>query len=111
MSNVRINTQVKFNHLPKIATGMHARAASFVAKAAFDIQAHAQERAPVDTGVLKASIQARQIGPLHWQVTVGAHYGIYQEYGTRFMPAHPFLNPAIEQVRPMFLLAMRKVVL
>jgi hypothetical protein len=33
---------------------------------------------------------------------VGAEYGIFQELGTRFMSAQPFLAPAAEAARPDF---------
>jgi hypothetical protein len=32
----------------------------------------------------------------------GKEYGIYQEFGTRKMRAHPFMTPAAETVRPAF---------
>ncbi len=35
-------------------------------------------------------------------VIVGAPYGIYQNYGTRFMPGKPFFEPGIEATRPIF---------
>lgn len=101
---------IKNNDFGKIAAGMEPKAARFIAKAAQDIQAQAQTRAPVDTGILRASIQAVQVSPLHWQVRVGADYGVYVEYGTRHMAAQPYLNPAVEAVRPAFLAAMQKVV-
>ena len=45
---------------------------------------------------------ARWVTTSQWLITVGAEYGIYQEYGTRFMPAHPYFTPAVEAVRPQF---------
>ena len=35
-------------------------------------------------------------------VADGVNYGIHQEFGTVKMAAHPFMVPAIEQVRPGF---------
>src|SRR5260221_14171422 len=35
-------------------------------------------------------------------VAVGASYGIYVEYGTRFMPAQPFFEPAVALAQPVF---------
>lgn len=107
--------QVLDNQFPKIIAGLEPQARAIVAKAALDIQAHAQGRAPVDTGTLKNSIRARQIGgngatgSVRWQVTVGADYGIYVEYGTVHMAARPFLTPAVDAVRPAFLAAMKQV--
>lgn len=33
-------------------------------------------------------------------VIVGANYGIYLEYGTKFMAARPFFGPAVEAIAP-----------
>ena len=40
-------------------------------------------------------------------VADGVHYGIYQEFGTSKMAAHPFMSPAIEAIRPSFIAAFR----
>jgi HK97 gp10 family phage protein len=105
-----VTWKVIYNHLPQIAKGMENRAAQIVAKTALDIEAGAKVRAPVDTGTLRASIQARRISPTHWIVTVGVDYGIYLEYGTRFMGARPYFGPAIRAVRSSFNQAMKGVV-
>lgn len=97
------------NDLPKIIKGMEPKAARIVAKAALDIQAGAQRRAPVDTGTLRASIQAKRISATHWEVWVGVDYGIYLEYGTVRMAARPYLRPAVAEVADGFRKAMRKV--
>lgn len=89
-----------------------ARVEAAVAKAAFDIEANAKVRAPVDTGALKNSIQASEEtgNPTAWRVGDGVEYGIYQEFGTRFMPAHPWLVPAVEAVRSEFLEVIKSAV-
>lgn len=94
----------------KIAAELEPRAARVVRKAALDLEGHAKGRAPVDTGFLRSSIQAVQVGPLHWQVRVGADYGVYVEYGTRYMAAQPYLNPAADLIRGPFVQAMKSVV-
>lgn len=104
-----ITVEVVYNKLPQISAAMRPKAEAIVAKVALDIQAGAQGRAPVRTGTLKNSIQAKRIGPMHWEVWVGVDYGIYVEKGTRHMGAQPFLRPAVDGVRGAFLQAMRKV--
>lgn len=104
-----ITTRVVFNNFPAIKRNMVALAENATAKAAMDMEAGMKTRAPVDTGFLKNSIQARQVGPAHWRVTVGADYGIYLEYGTRFMSARPFFFPAVAEVGPSFMAAMRRI--
>jgi len=102
-----VTIRVVYNRLPALAKGLETKAGRVVAKAALDIQAHAQTRAPVDTGNLRASIRAQKVGPTSWRVLVGADYGIYVEMGTRHMAAQPYLGPAVDAVRASFLQAMR----
>lgn len=97
------------NKLGSIALGMEGKAAEIIQKTAFDLQSRAQLYAPVDTGNLRASIQAKEVTKLHWQVIVGAEYGAYVEFGTRFMAAQPYLIPAADQVRDSFIQAMKRV--
>ena len=109
-STTDVKWKVVYNHFPKIIAGMDDRAAQIVAKTALDIEAGAKVRAPVDTGNLRASIQATKISKTHWRVTVGADYGIYLEYGTRNMAARPYFTPAINAVVGQFRQAMKGVV-
>ena len=50
--------------------------------------------APVDTGRLKGSITGRSDADTAY-IGTNVYYGIYQEYGTYKMAAHPFLKPGI----------------
>lgn len=110
----RVHVRVVFNDFDKIGRKLHARAEELVAKAAHDIEAHTKEgilaHGLVDTGALLNSVQARQLGPMRWVVEVGQSYGIYHEFGTRYLPARPFLHPAVEQVAPAFLAGLRQLV-
>lgn len=106
-NRVTMKWRVVENDFPRIIRGMETKAEAMVAKAALDIQAHAQNNAPVDTGTLKNSIQATRVGQAHWRVVVGADYGMYVEWGTVNQAAQPFLQPAILSVTPTFLRALR----
>lgn len=57
--------------------------------------------APVDTGRLKNSIiiEPTFFGATKYDVFDGVDYGIHQEYGTFKMAAHPFMRPALIQVK------------
>jgi len=65
------------------------------------------ERAPALTGFLKSQItmssKATGGDEGSLQVMVGpskkAYYGIFQEFGTRFQKANPFMRPAFEQTK------------
>lgn len=102
--------RVRSNHFPQIMATLPERADQIVAKTALDLEGWAKNFAPVDTGTLRASIQAIKIGLAHWKVQVLVHYGAYVEFGTVKMAAQPFLQPALNKVRPAFLQALRTVV-
>lgn len=74
-----------------------------------NVEMFAKVKAPVRTGNLKRSIQRTLISPGHHKVTVGAYYGVYVEYGTRYMHAQPFFRPAIELARQKLQIDMRRV--
>lgn len=98
--------RVVFNHFGKVADALEAKAALVVAKTAHDLEANAKAQAPVDTGNLRNSIQSRPMGPLAWEVAVGAEYGLYVEMGTRHAPAQPYFLPAVERVSGPFQAAL-----
>ena len=77
-----------------------------------------RELAPVDTGFLRASIRLRfSDDGLVYEVGVREKdyhdvglpfYALYQEFGTRFQPAQPFVFPARDQIYPEFRAALGK---
>ncbi len=114
-----------YNVLPEVGERMLQTLDQIVRKAAFDIEAKAKAKAPVDTGFLKSSIYVETAHgstygkaggegngemlpevepPKKYQaiVAVGASYGVFIEFGTSRMPAQPYLTPAAEEVRPEF---------
>lgn len=73
-------------------------------KATLDTQRVARERAPVDTGYLRSSIAATidpgsGSGLIVGEVTAGAEYAAYVENGTSRQRPQPFMRPAFEQAR------------
>lgn len=124
-----------FNRLPELALLLQVVVGQLVRKAAFDIQALAAVLAPVDLGALKSSIYVvtskdsdyaahaaaaaslrpgatvlpeveAPKSPTQAIVAVGMDYGIYQEFGTVYQPAQPYLTPAAEVVKPQFIAAL-----
>lgn len=74
------------------------------------VQQEIQQRAPVDTGALKASIDTvanrrAQSASATVQAEDSAqggieHYAIFKEYGTSKAAATPFFRPGVEAARP-----------
>lgn len=73
-----------------------------VRKTASDVEANAKAVVVVDTGALKASIQARAVGPLTSEIQVGQEYGSHIEFGTTRMAARPYLTPSVDAARQPF---------
>ena len=79
-----------------------------VRKCGLLVEAYAKQVVPVDTGTLKNSIMAEFPDRFTAEIAPHTEYAIYVEYGTRYMAARPYMRPAAERVRPVFLEAMDK---
>lgn len=106
MATIRVQTKIRTKEANAI---LAERIAVLVKKAAFDLEAQAKARAPVDTGHLRSSINTQEVTPVLYLVESPVHYSVYQEFGTRFMPAHPYMIPALEYVRPRLLEQIRAI--
>lgn len=101
---------VTFNRFPEIAEAMPESTKAVVRKAGFDIEGHAKNMVPVDTGALKNSINTEfEKGGLTAIVAPHMEYAAFVEYGTRRMSAQPYMTPAAEAVRPSFIAAMKQM--
>ncbi len=94
-----ITVKLDTRELDKLADSLNMETDRVIASAAFQVEAEAKARAPVDTGALKNSIHTEPKGNKIYWVADGVEYGIYQEFGTHRMSAHPFMMPAVEKVR------------
>lgn len=76
-----------------------------------EMQAKAQQNAPVDTGTLKRSIGLEITdGGMSAEVEPTAEYAPYVELGTRFMDPQPYLKPAFDDQKEKFKKDMKKLV-
>lgn len=76
-----------------------------------EMQAKAQQNAPVDTGTLKRSIGIEITdGGMTAEVGPTADYAPYVELGTRLMEAQPYLGPAFNEQKEKFKKDMKKLV-
>jgi HK97 gp10 family phage protein len=55
----------------------------------------AREYAHVITGDLQRSIEAKKTGANTAEVVATMPYAMYEEFGTRYRPAHPYLRAAM----------------
>lgn len=126
------------NDFAALADKLHDAAKAVVKNAAFNVEHRAKERAPVDTGFLRASLytvtgessgyanaaadaasqnakatmQSEEPSPDKDTTAVvhaGANYAAAVEYGSAHGPAQPFLVPAVEDERPDWEHALAKI--
>lgn len=100
--NHRLSFAVRSNRISDVSRRYGELLENEVERTARNVQARAVSQAPVDTGFLRASIEAAMSGVLEWTVSVGAEYGAYVNFGTRRMAPRPFFTNAVEAERPLF---------
>lgn len=60
------------------------------------LQTKARANAPYDTGYLSRSIDVLYDAPgKSIEIYIGAEYGLFVEFGTRYAMPHPFIRPAL----------------
>ncbi len=112
--SIYADVRVDLSALKAMLAELPSREEKILAKAAFDVENRAKDNITdndqVDTGYMRAAVATMQQSRFTWLVVAGAEYSLYQEMGTRFMRARPFLFPALEAIRPKFLEAWNKLV-
>ncbi len=121
-----------FNHFGNIADALPQVLSQVVRKVAFDGLGHMQgfirSNGQIDTGfmvnsgyVVTSEESTYQGGakalpeiavapsPAEAYIVWAAFYAFWQNYGTRFMPGRPFVEPGIEATRPGFEAACRAI--
>ena len=79
----------------RIAAAVHQRIQAKLYESGKQALAVAQSLAPVDTGFLRASIGFTVTSDNTLTLYADAPYDIFQEFGTRNIPPHPHMRPAI----------------
>lgn len=74
------------------------------------MQTKAQRNAPVDTGTLKRSVGLElSDGGLTATSEASVEYAPYQEWGTRYMEAQPYMGPAFKEQKEKFKSDMKRL--
>ena len=98
-----IQVTVRLEKLEAMKNGLGPKAEALLDVAAAHIEGMAKQMAPYKTGALRNSIKPEKDKPFSRRIGDGVEYGIYQEFGTSRMGAQPFMVPALERERPVFL--------
>jgi HK97 gp10 family phage protein len=88
---------VEENLFPLIAAELHAKVDAVTSHAAEQVAQGAAERSDVETGAMRDAWTAEGD-----EVSNPIYYSRFHEYGTRIMPAHPMLEPALQAKEPIF---------
>lgn len=82
------------------APGMADRALELLARqTAAQAQQNIRTVGAIDTAFMINTTAARRVKELTWSVGTAADYGVYIEYGTRFVSPRPWLGPAMQGAR------------
>lgn len=83
--------------LKKMPPAIRTATTRFLIKSGVIVKASAKDEAPVLTGILRGSISSR-LDKLRNEMIIGPNveYGVYQEFGTKYMKAQPYMRPALE---------------
>lgn len=121
---MKTTVTITSDRFPEIIAKLPELANAAVRKSAEDIAAAARTAAPVDSGDLLDSIEARQESKTAWVVEAKEFYAPFIEYGTPphvvgglyagakhpGTPPRPFMTPAAEAERPDFMAAIQELI-
>lgn len=85
--------------LRQLLTGPDEAVGKDLLRRTVKVERRAKQAAPVDTGRLRSSITSRLATDSQGLVGIvgtNVSYAIFQEFGTRYMAAQPFLRPALD---------------
>jgi len=101
-----MTVELKVNRASEVSGITRKRLMEHVVKTSFSIQSNAKrnivDMGAVDTGFMLNSVGSRMASPSTYEVTVGAEYGAYVNFGTRRTPPRPFFTKAFEDERSPF---------
>lgn len=89
---------------------IHRQAEKIITYHTSDLHTRSQRKVPVRTGHLKRSgIVRTNPEKLEGRVKYSADYAGYVEKGTRYMDAQPYLEPALNEVKPALIKDMARL--
>lgn len=92
---VRVQRSSSSGGAQRLAAKVQGNAGSLAYHYAQRTVGYVQRYAPIRTGRLRQSAKYHRMGKYHFGIEVGAPYAVYVNYGTRYMHAQPFWEPAL----------------
>lgn len=81
-----------------------------IVRSSLRIERAAKIAAPWETGWLSSQIYSVSITLYHSEIVSPVEYSIYQEYGTRYMMAQPFMFPSLKADYYVFMNNINRIV-
>lgn len=101
LQNIKRKTKTRkiIDNRPKLKTQLGKNFAPIIAEVLEELLVNeVRQNAPQGpTGDLRDSIEVRKKSPVEVRLVVGAFYGFFIEFGTKFQSARPFFRPAIDK--------------
>jgi HK97 gp10 family phage protein len=98
-----VRIEVIRNDFARIAARLPGVVDPIVAESAAAVEAAWKAGVHVRTGRYRDSIHTTRTGSGAYTVTTDVEYAVYQEFGTRYMAAHPAMVPAVEREQQRFI--------
>jgi HK97 gp10 family phage protein len=107
---MRITVKVDTDKMRGLAQKAAAAAALAADQAQEQVWEKAQQYVSVRTGYLWHSLRGKAQGG-KWEVVANAYYGVFVEFGTRYMYARPYLRPALDEtdLRGIFVKSLKQM--
>ena len=101
--NITFTITSDLGGIEKIIANCDSMPPNIVERFGGEVAKFAKGVAPVDTGMLRDTLQSSMVAQTTARIQSGVPYDIFQELGTYKMAPWPFLSPAIEMVASPFL--------
>lgn len=107
---------IRMNRIPELGVKFSEAVRAVLGKGAFDCEARIkgfmQAKGVIDTGALMNAWETAESsggGRIEFRNSNALEYGIFQNYGTRYIAARPFVEPAFDATAPGVIAAMRAI--
>ncbi|MEM3566305.1 MAG: HK97 gp10 family phage protein [Candidatus Bathyarchaeia archaeon] len=97
--NIEVDAEEVLQALQRLDEAMLRQVREQLERWAMEVREYARALAPARTGYLRGTIYAKVQG---WVAEIGAEasYAMFVEFGTHYMQARPYLNPALQEFLP-----------
>lgn len=104
---------IRYDRLPQVAQRFPQATSTLVQEQVFESEGHVktniQKYGAIRTGFMLSSVQGQMAGAFSGEVTVGASYGPYVNFGTRYQSPRPFFSDETHRAESAFPARFKKL--